>query len=168
MNGERWTRNGERWTSAEATGRKIEPIRMSVERRRMSVERRRMLVERQQTEREWQADAKGTRSCQERYFTVTNRNRIRDIFWFCNRNRNLLKFIRLHFSKNKNKRRSVTVLSCYQSAHKGTVRYVKRCTKKLRELCKIPTHSFILAQNIFNVWFNLSFFILRFLQLAKI
>ena len=34
----------------------------------MSVERNRMLVERQRTERERRADAKGTRSCQERYF----------------------------------------------------------------------------------------------------
>ena len=39
----------------------MEPIRMSVERRRM-------LVERERTERERRAVAKGTRSCQERYF----------------------------------------------------------------------------------------------------
>ena len=38
-----------------------------MERIQMSVESRRMLVERQRTEREQRADAKGTRSCQERY-----------------------------------------------------------------------------------------------------
>ena len=38
------------------------------ERIRMSVERRRMLVECQRMERERRADAKGTRSCQRRYF----------------------------------------------------------------------------------------------------
>ena len=47
--------------SADATGRKMERIRMSVERLRI-------LVEHQRTERERRADAKGMRSCQERYF----------------------------------------------------------------------------------------------------
>ena len=46
--------NDERGTSADATERKME--------------RCRMLVERQRTERKRRADAKGKRSCQERYF----------------------------------------------------------------------------------------------------
>ena len=45
----------------DATGRKME-------RNRMLVERQRTERERQRTERERRTDAKGTRSCQERYF----------------------------------------------------------------------------------------------------
>ena len=48
----------------DATGRKME-------RNRMLVERQRTERERQRTERERRTDAKGTRSCQERYFYCT-------------------------------------------------------------------------------------------------